>query len=175
MRAAPLPTLLPQFYWTRAAAAGLAFRPITDSDMAFLARVYASTRIGELSVVPWDDFEKAVFLQVQFGAQHAHYQIHYTGTDWLIILRGDEPIGRLYLARWAREHRMVEIALLPAHRGAGFGAAIVRDLMDEAAAAGKALSIHVERMNPALRLYTRLGFVKAGEEGIYDLMRWEKT
>ncbi len=164
-----------QFGWTRAAAAGLTFRPITDGDMAFLARVYASTRLEELSVVPWDDFEKAVFLQTQFGAQHAHYQKHYSDTDWLVVLRGDEPIGRLYLARWARQHRMVDIALLPAHRGEGLGEAIVRDLMDEAAVAGKALSIHVEKMNPALRLYTRLGFVKAGEEGIYDLMRWEKS
>jgi GNAT superfamily N-acetyltransferase len=164
----------PAFGWARAAAAGLTFRPITDTDMAFLARVYASTRLEELRVVPWSELEKAVFLQTQFDAQHAHYQKHYTDTDWLIILRGDEPIGRLYLARWQRQHRVVDITLLPAHRGAGLGAAILRDLIDEAAAAGKALTIHVEKINPALRLYRRLGFVKAGDEGIYDLMRWKR-
>jgi len=46
------------FGWTRAAAAGLTFRPITDPDLPFLARVYASTRWEELSVVAWSDAEK---------------------------------------------------------------------------------------------------------------------
>ena len=46
--------------------------------------------------------------------------------------------------------------------------------MDEARAAGKALTIHVEKNNPAMRLYRRLGFVPTGEHGVYDLMRWTK-
>ena len=37
------------FGWARAAAAGLTFRPITDADLPFLARVYASTRWEELA------------------------------------------------------------------------------------------------------------------------------
>jgi GNAT superfamily N-acetyltransferase len=47
---------------------------------------------------------------------------------------------------------------LPAHRGNGLGAALRSGLMDEAAAAGKAVSIQVERFNPAMRLYRRPGF-----------------
>jgi GNAT superfamily N-acetyltransferase len=159
--------------WARAAAAGLTFRPITDSDLPFLARLYASTRMEELSVTDWSDAQKAAFLQMQFDAQHAHYQQHYQGTDFLVIERAGEPVGRLYLARWRVEHRIVDIALLPANRGAGVGTALLRDLLDEAALAGKAVTIHVEKFNPALTLYRRLGFVAAGEEGAYDLMRWQ--
>jgi len=161
------------FGWSRAAQAGLTFRLITDADLPFLARLYASTRMEELSVTDWSDAQKAAFLQMQFEAQHAHYQKHYQGTDFLLIERARESIGRLYLARWAREHRIVDIALLPQHRGAGLGTALLRDLLDEAAAAGKAVTIHVEKFNPALTLYRRLGFIAAGEEGAYDLMRWE--
>jgi ribosomal protein S18 acetylase RimI-like enzyme len=62
--------------------------------------------------------------------------------------------------------------LLPEYRGKGLGAALLRDLMDEAAAAGKAVSIHVEKFNPAMRLYRRLGFATAEDKGVYDLMRW---
>ena len=80
-----------------------------------------------------------------------------------------KPIGRLYLARWRTEHRIVD----PAHRGTGLGTALLHDLLD-AAAAGKAVSIHVEKFNPAMSLYPRLGFVAAGEEGAYDLMRGGK-
>ena len=160
------------FGWTRAAAAGLAFRSITDADRPFLARVYASTRWEELSVVAWSDAEKLAFLQQQFDAQHAHWQRHYHDTDWLVVLHDGAPAGRLYLSRWAREHRIVDIAFLPEHRGQGLGAALLQDLLDEAARAGKSLSIHVEKMNPAMSLYRRLGFVKESEEGVYDLMRW---
>src|SRR4051812_14727146 len=37
------------FGWARAAAAGLTLRAITDADLPFLARLYASTRMEELA------------------------------------------------------------------------------------------------------------------------------
>lgn len=161
------------FGWARAAAAGLAFRPITDADLAFLARLYASTRAEELSVVPWTDEQKAAFLQAQFDAQDAHYRKHYRGAVFFVIERAGTPVGRLYLDRWPREHRIVDIAFLPEHRNQGLGEAVMRDLLDEADAAGKPVSIHVEKFNPAMNFYRRLGFDKVGDEGAYDLMRRE--
>ena len=160
------------FGWARAAEAGLTFRPIADADLPFLARVYASTRTEELAVMPWTDEEKAAFLGMQFHAQHTHYQKYYPQADWLVTMRDGEDIGRLYIERWTREHCIIDIAFLPAHRGKGFGAALLCDLMDEAAAAGKGVTIHVEKFNPAMRLYRRLGFKTEEDKGVYDLMRW---
>jgi ribosomal protein S18 acetylase RimI-like enzyme len=160
------------FGWARAAETGMSFRPITDADLPFLAEVYASTRTEELAVTPWTGEEKAAFLQMQFQAQHAHYQQYYPEADWLIIVRGGEDIGRLYVERWASEHCIIDIAFLPDHRRKGLGEALLRDLLDEAAAAGKAVSIHVEKFNPAMRLYRRLGFKTEENKGVYDLMRW---
>jgi ribosomal protein S18 acetylase RimI-like enzyme len=159
--------------WLRAAAAGLGFRPIADADLPFLARVYASTRMEEIAVTDWSDAQKAAFLQSQFDAQHRHYQTYYTGSEFFVIEQAGTAVGRLYLARWKAEHRIVDIAFLPEHRGRGLGTALLSDLLDEAAAAGKAVTIHVEKFNPAMSLYRRLGFVAAGEEGAYDLMRWQ--
>ena len=160
------------FGWTRAAAAGLTFRLIAEADLAFLARLYASTRMEELAVVAWSEAEKAAFCDAQFQAQHAHYQTHYPKADWLVIRLGAEAVGRLYLVRWEREHRIIDIAFLPEHRGQRLGTAVLHDLLDEARMAGKPVTIHVEQFNSAMRLYRRLGFVKAGEHGVYDLMRW---
>jgi predicted GNAT family acetyltransferase len=42
--------------------------------------------------------------------------------------------------------------------------------MDEADASSRTLSIHVEQNNPARSLYDRLGFLPAGEHGVYVLM-----
>lgn len=161
--------------WARAAAVGLVFRPITDTDLPFLARLYASTRMDELAVTDWTEPQKAAFLQSQFDAQHAHYQKHYAGSEFLLVELAGAPIGRLYLARWASEHRIVDIAFVPEERGRGLGTALLSDLLDEAARAGKAVTIHVERFNPALSLYGRLGFVAVSEEGVYHLMRWQSA
>lgn len=160
------------FSWTRAAGSGLGFRTLTESDLPFLARVYASTRAEELAITDWSDEHKAAFLEAQFQAQHAHYQRYYPDADWLVTMRRGEDIGRLYLERWPTQHRIIDIAFLPLHRGKGLGEALLRDLMDEAAACGKAVSIHVEKFNPAIRLYRRLGFQTVEDKGVYDLMRW---
>lgn len=160
------------FGWARAADAGLTFRRITDADLPFLARVYASSRAEELATTGWSDQQKALFLDQQFRAQHAHYQQYYPQADWLVTVQRGEDIGRLYIERWPSQHCLIDIALLPAHCGKGLGSAMLRDLMDEAAACGKAVSIHVEKFNPAMRLYRRLGFVTEEDKGVYDLMRW---
>jgi ribosomal protein S18 acetylase RimI-like enzyme len=84
-----------------------------------------------------------------------------------VIAVDGEPVGRLYVHRGPSEIRIVDIALLPEHRGDGLGTLLLRDLLAEADAAGKSVTIHVERMNPALRLYERLGFSVAEDKGVY--------
>ena len=146
-------------------------RPITKDDREFLYRCYASTRTEELSVVPWSDADKDQFLRMQFNAQTDHYDKHYAKAQFQVILVDDVPAGRLYVDRWPQEIRIVDITLLPGFRGRGVGSTLLQTLIEESEAAGKSLSIHVEKNNPAMRLYTRLGFVPVGEVGVYDLMQ----
>jgi ribosomal protein S18 acetylase RimI-like enzyme len=150
----------------------LRLRPITPEDDSFLARVYASTRWDELAPTGWSDEEKVVFCRRQFDAQSAHYSANYLGASFQVIERDEISIGRLYLAHWEREIRIIDISLLPEHRGAGIGAKLLRELQEEACAAGKSLTIHVERFNPALRLYERLGFRQVEDKDVYLLMSW---
>jgi GNAT superfamily N-acetyltransferase len=150
----------------------ISLRPVTPEDDSFLAGVYASTRAEELAITGWSEEEKAVFCRKQFDAQSTHYRENYPGASLQIIERAGVPIGRLYVARWEREIRIMDIALMPEHRGGGIGAQLLRELQDEACVAGKSLTIHVERFNPALRLYERLGFKMVEDKGVYLLMRW---
>ena len=150
----------------------ISLRPITPEDSSFLTSVYASTRAEELAPTGWSDEQKAEFCRRQFDAQTAHYTANYSGASFQIIERDGQPIGRLYLARWEKEIRIVDIALLPEFRGTGIGTKLLRELQDEARAAGKSLTIHVERFNPALKLYQRLGFEQIEDRGVYLLMSW---
>lgn len=149
---------------------GLAYRPFTDADLPFVAELYASTRREEVAQSGWPPQAQHAFLVAQHEAQHDHYRRHYAEAEWLIVERGGDPIGRLYLDEWADEFRIVDISLVPESRGLGIGRAILEDVIDHAAGRGKAVSIHVEKNNPARRLYARLGFEIAEDKGIYDLM-----
>ena len=117
--------------------------------------------------MPWDKKQKDAFLRAQFDAQDRWYHENYTGASFDVVLVDGKRAGRLYLNRGDSEIRIVDIALLPEHRGNGIGSALLRDLLAEADAAGKRVTIHVERLNPALRLYERLGFSVAEDKGVY--------
>jgi ribosomal protein S18 acetylase RimI-like enzyme len=151
-------------------------RPIRrPDDMAFLFALYASTREEELALVPWPPEHKTAFLEQQFAAQDAHYREHFAAASFDIIELDAVAIGRLYVMRWADEIRIVDIALMPEQRGRGIGGALLRELQAQARAANVPLGIHVERMNPALRLYERLGFEVAADQGVYLLMKWQPS
>lgn len=147
-------------------------RPIDQQDSDFLYQVYASTREDELAILDWDDEQKEAFLKMQFNAQHAHYQQHFADAHYDLILLDGEPVGRLYLHRRSDEIRIIDIALLTEHRGKGIGSVLMHDVLEEATRAALPVRIHVERNNPALRLYQRLGFRAIAEQGVYWLMEW---
>jgi ribosomal protein S18 acetylase RimI-like enzyme len=148
-------------------APDVTLRPVDADDERFLLRVYAGTREEELAPVPWSAEQKAAFVAQQFAAQSAHYAQHYAGMNADVILLGGVAAGRLLVARWAEEIRIVDISILPELRGRGAGSVVLGELLAEAEAAGKRLSIHVERENRALGLYERLGFTSVGEHGVY--------
>jgi ribosomal protein S18 acetylase RimI-like enzyme len=148
-------------------APDIARRPATPADEEFLAALYASTRTAELARVPWTDEQKAAFLAHQFDAQSRHYARHYADASFELLLVDGTRAGRLIVARWPGEIHIVDIALMPEHRGRGVGTAVLEPLLDEARATGATASIYVERGNPALTLYERLGFRAVGDEGVY--------
>lgn len=160
--------------YARAEAMGLVLRPMTEADMGFLSALYASTRNEELAQLPWDAAQKRNFLDMQFHAQHAHYQAHYPDACWLVLELGQDLAGRLYIEEWPSELRIIDIALTPEFRGRGLGKALLGDILEKAEAARKAVGIHVEKANPAMRLYHRLGFRTIEDKGVYDLLRWSR-
>jgi GNAT superfamily N-acetyltransferase len=150
----------------------ITFRAIRPDDTAFLRDVYASTRLHELALTGWGPAEVDAFVQMQFDAQHRHYLNTYPDASYEIVLQDGRPIGRLYVARWEDEIRLVDITILPAYRGGGVGTAIITGLLAEARRTGQAVRIHVERESRALRLYTRLGFRIIADRGVYWFLEW---
>jgi ribosomal protein S18 acetylase RimI-like enzyme len=151
----------------------VALRPIRPEDRDLLCRIYGSTRTEDLAPVPWTDEQKSAFIRQQFDAQTAYWDEQYPDAERSIIEVDGTPAGRLYVQRWPKEVRLVDIALLPDFRKRGVGTELIQRLFSEAARAGKPVTIHVEIFNPARALYERLGFAPKGEQGMYVLMEWK--
>lgn len=153
----------------------LGLRPIRKEDKTFLSRLYASTRQDEMTQSGWPQKQIDEFLEMQFQAQHKFYQDQFRDAAFDLILDGKRRVGRLYVERRSDEIRIIDIALLPQHRGKGYGSYYLKKIMDEAGRAGKPVRIHVEMNNPAMTLYKRLGFKQTGETGVYYLMEWNQA
>ena len=147
-------------------------RPASADDEAFLYELYSSTRADELAAWGLDESQRKSFLELQFRARQRHYEIAFSGADHQIILCEDRPIGRILVYRSEHEIRLVDIALLPEHRQGGIGSSLIRELLVEAEATEKPVTLQVDKHNPAARLYERLGFSKIEDVGGSDKMEW---
>lgn len=147
--------------------AAIGLRPVAEQDREFLCAVYASTRTEELAQVPWTDQQKAAFLRSQFEAQDRHYRLHYGDGTFSVITVDGVDGGRLIVHSSDVDISIVDIALLPENRRHGLGERILRSILEDGDRTGRPISIHVERNNPALRLYERLGFRLAEDKGVY--------
>lgn len=94
----------------------------------------------------------------------------------LVATMGDAMVGAAWFRQFSADSPgygfvdadipEVSMAVLPNHRGNGIGTALLKQLI-MAASNGDypALSLSVDRRNPAHRLYERLGFVQVDKSG----------
>lgn len=150
----------------------VALRSVCPDDQTFLYELYRSTRAEELAAWGLDASQQESILQLQFKARERHYDIAFPESEHKIILCDNRPIGRILVYRSEREIRLVDIALLPDHRGSGIGASLIRGLIAESQATGKPVTLHVTKSSRAVRLYERLGFQVASDIGTDYRMEW---
>jgi ribosomal protein S18 acetylase RimI-like enzyme len=147
-------------------------RSVEAADADLLYRIFASTREEELALAGLAPAHIEALLRMQLSAQDQQYRAAHPGAEDSVIVVDGRPVGHLRVARDGDAVHLLDIALLPEHRGRGTGTALILQLQDEAAAAGLPLRLHVARSNPATSLYARLGFELDGGDAVYQAMTW---
>jgi len=150
----------------------IALRPERPDDERFLYAVYASTREAELALTNWDAPVRRAFLDHQFNAMRQGYRSMFPDGEFLIVEINGQPVGRLVVHRAAAEIRVVDLALLPAHRNQGTGTFLMRQICDQA---DRPVRLSVLQHNRAFHWYERLGFAKVGDLGVYDELEWRPS
>jgi len=142
-----------------------------QQDEAFLFELYASTRQEELDAWGWPPEMRTAFLKMQFTASQGLRQV-FPHAEFQIVLVDGANVGRFVVHRTHDALRVVDMTLLPQHRNAGLGTALLQRVFGEALGTKKPLRLEVLKTNRAARLYQRLGFVVIGENALEYQMEW---
>lgn len=151
---------------------GAVLRAECAGDEAFAFRLFAEARASTFAQVPLAPAQRDALLRQQFKLQTVHYRHSYPAASFSIVEWDGVAIGRACVDRSEPCVRLIDLALLREWQGRGIGSRFLADLLEEAGAAGRAVSLHVERENPAQGLYLRLGFRLIRDAGVYLQMEW---
>lgn len=151
---------------------GLHIRPAKDSDKAFIASLFKTTRDDLMMINAEMDYIQTLVEQ-QHQAQITGYGNDFPNAMYFIVERHQENIGRIVIDFGETEIRLVDFCLIPQAHGQGYGKLILQMLQYAAGASKAPLTLTVMRMNmPAKMLYLSLGFRVEESDAMYERMVW---
>lgn len=151
-------------------------RPARPEDEPFLFELFAESQ-QQLAFLRSDERLWQSLLEMQHRGRKLSYAAAFPeASDSILCLEegsdGHTPVGRLLVNRGQHIWRVVDIAVLIQHRGKGLGTMVLRECQAQCREAGAMLELEVAPQNPALQLYTRLGFRITGEDVLGVKMAW---
>ncbi len=152
----------------------LTWRQATKEDEVFLLALFAAQQQTEFAPLGFSRQELEPLIAMQFRARHTGYAQTYPAAIDIILCKADgTPVGRHLVERQQDAYRSIDLAVLPEFQNQGIGGWALRQMQRLAAAQSLPFRLRVLRSNPALRLYTRLGFLRvSGDEIAYE-MEWQ--
>jgi len=128
-------------------------RKATRDDKGFLWELKVASMREYVEVVyGWDDALQYGFFEKGFHPEDIH------------ILRCDKlDMGMYELQERDEEWFLARIEIMPEFQGRGIGTTIIQRMIDLVSKTGKPLRLQVFKVNPAQKLYERIGFLQTGE------------
>lgn len=135
-------------------------RQATEADYDFLYRLHVVAMKDLVAQIwGWDD-----------AWQERYFAAHFDAASSRIVVIDGGDAGVVAVVWGEGDAFLANIEVLPEYQGRGLGTALVRHVIAEADARGLPVHLQVLKINPARRLYERLGFVATGETETHDLM-----
>lgn len=145
--------------------AAIELRSATEDDYDFAFRVHrAAMRPYVERTFGWDE-----------DFQARYFRLHFDPAKRDIIRYDDVDIGIFSVEVREESLFLAIIAILPRYQGLGIGTALLGQLQDRAKESGVRLTLQVLKVNPARKLYERLGFEVTGETETHYQMAWSEA
>jgi ribosomal protein S18 acetylase RimI-like enzyme len=158
--------------WDLPSTALWAIRPLGPADDSFLDELYESTRLDEVLTWGLEPAQARAFLASQASIQRRAYALQFPAAEHWALLREGRPVGRLIVHIESDALRVVDVSVLPAERGKGLASWALGELLRRAERLAPLVRLQVTPENPARRLYERLGFRVASDDGQRLSMEW---
>jgi len=126
----------------------IGFRLAAENDIDFLYILHVATIKAYVDKIwGWDDvFQESVFRK------------NYVPANIQIITLADTDIGMLSVEERTEDVFLRAIEIHPTYQQQGLGTTIIQHIIDDAARRMKPVRLQVLKVNPAKKLYDRLGF-----------------
>jgi ribosomal protein S18 acetylase RimI-like enzyme len=139
----------------------ISFRPVTDDDYEYLYALNERTMrdYAEQTYGPWDE---TVVRQI--------FAERWRPESMQIVVIDGQDGGMLEVRPTETGVQLQNIRVAPEYQGRGIGTRLVSEVLRDAHRRGLPVTLRVLKVNPARRLYERLGFVVVGETEPHYLM-----
>jgi len=140
-------------------------RKATPSDFELTFRLKKSAG-GEYirKVFGWDED-----LQIKLHREQ------YTPSNTELIVKDSKEIGWISVFLRNDHIKIDEMYIIPQHQNKGIGSILVRKVISDAESKNLTAQLRVFKINPAVKLYERLGFQIYDEDGPFYIMKYEKS
>lgn len=139
----------------------LAFRPASSNDLEYCRRLY------------FEGMENIIRkLDLNPEAQATGFQQQWELSEVQIITLDGVDVGWLQIKVDEDELFLAQIFVDPPFQRQGIGTEVMHKLIAQAEETNKAIVLAVAKINPALRLYERLGFQVADQDSRKFYIRW---
>ncbi len=147
-------------------------RPARADDDPFLYDVFCTTWADEVAALPNQNLARHV-LRIQHIAQERRFDSRYPGRRRFVLWHDGERAGRCYLFGSATFLHIVDLTVMTGFRSRGIGSRLVHDLMREATADGRRISLRVARGDErSADLYASLGFDLVLADDVDTYFEW---
>jgi len=136
-------------------------RAATPEDASFLFQLQCATMKAYV-VQTWGEWDETW--------QSRYFRERFDPASTQIVVVQGQDAGVLWVERCPTEFFLRSIAILPAFQRHGIGTWLIQSLIAEAHGQGLPVMLRVLKVNPARRLYERLGFHITGETDSHYLM-----
>lgn len=145
-------------------------------DAALLWTLFAEEKAALLAAIGLSESQLRPLIEMQYRGRQMTYEARYPNAEnWILSDESGTPAGRILVDRKPECWRIIDIALLAAYRGKGFGTTILEGFQRQCEKAGASMALRVDPANPARRLYERLGFRTASEDAVAVEMVWSAS
>ena len=108
-----------------------------------------------------------------FTLAEAHKRCYYSGNDVYVVIMADDILGYGFLRGWDDEWADICLGVIvkPEHQNNGLGTLLMHFLHATAKQRGlKKIRLHVDKNNPALSLYKKMGYEFESKRGNGELI-----